>query len=55
MFFVFDAFKVRLERARAGGSEEARALLREVGREALVEHAEWLLARRERPLSFVHR
>ena len=51
MFGVFDRAMRQLHRL-AGG--EAR-IMREVGHEALVEQAEWLLARRDRPLRAVSR
>lgn len=52
MFLVFDVVKRRIAKLPPQSTVEAEALLLETGREALVEHADWLLQRRERPLSF---
>ncbi len=52
MFLVFDIVKSRIAKLPPQSSREAEALLLEIGREALVEHADWLLQRRERPLTF---
>jgi hypothetical protein len=55
MFSVFDRALHQLHH-RAGGESTGQAqVLREVGREALVEQAEWLLARRDRPLRVIGR
>jgi hypothetical protein len=53
MFFVFDKALVLLKNAK-GRDDEVRTIARELGREALAEHAEWLLLQRERPISMVH-
>jgi hypothetical protein len=53
MFFVFDTVKRRLAQLQPEAAHEAEAIILELGREALVEHADWLLQRRERPLSFI--
>ena len=53
MFGVFDRAVHRLHRVAAGGSADEARIVREVGREALAEQAEWLLARRDRPLRAV--
>jgi hypothetical protein len=53
MFGVFDRALHRLHRVAGGGSDDQARIVREVGREALVEQAEWLLARRDRPLRAV--
>ncbi len=50
MYVVFAVAKERLEK-KAG---DPAAVLAELGHEALVEHADWLILHRERPLSFVH-
>ncbi len=52
MFLVFDVVKRRIASLPPQSPREAEALLLEIGREALVEHADWLLQRRERPLTF---
>lgn len=54
MFLVFDKARSRLSAIDKDGSANAQTLVRELGQEALIEHGEWLLARRDRPLSFVH-
>jgi hypothetical protein len=43
----------RLEDIKAGKPGDAKEIVRQLGREALVEHADWLLARRDRPLVLV--
>lgn len=52
MFLLFDIVKRRIANLSPQSSRDAEALLLEIGREALVEHADWLLQRRERPLTF---
>jgi len=52
MFLVFDVVKRRIAKLPPESAHEAEAILMETGREALVEHADWLLQRRERPLTF---
>ena len=52
MYLVFDIVKRRIAKLPSQSPREAEALLLEVAREALVEHADWLLQRRERPLTF---
>ena len=54
MFGVFDRAMRQLHRLADGPGGAAR-IVREVGHEALVEQAEWLLARRDRPLRAVGR
>jgi hypothetical protein len=54
MFGVFDHALRQLHMLARGGADQAPAI-RDVGREALVEQAEWLLARRDRPLRVVGR
>ena len=53
MFFLFDAVKRRLANLPPEATHEAEAIILELGREALAEHADWLLQRRERPLNFI--
>jgi hypothetical protein len=53
MFAVFDRGLHRLR--HASGAEETAQILHDLGREALVEHGDWLLARRDRPLRVVSR
>ncbi|HXW77342.1 MAG TPA: hypothetical protein VEJ20_08035, partial [Candidatus Eremiobacteraceae bacterium] len=53
MFHVFDFAKRRLARIREGGEGNAAAVIEELGREALTEHANWLVLHRERPMTFV--
>lgn len=50
MFAAFDAANRRL-RDHIGNPSD---VLRELGHEALTEHADWLTLRRERPITFVH-
>ena len=50
MFTVFDAARRRLRER----PDDPRAVLEQLGREALTEHAEWLILHRDRPLTFVH-
>ena len=52
MYIVFDVVKRRIAKLSPQAAHEAEGLLLETGREALVEHADWLLQRRERPLTF---
>jgi len=53
MFVVFDRAKARLDALADPNSAPGRELVRELGRAALIENADWLLTRRERPLAFV--
>jgi hypothetical protein len=61
MFVVFDQTNRRLTplttrpAASLNGREcqDAAELIRDLGREALVENGDWLLTRRERPFTFV--
>jgi hypothetical protein len=55
MFGVFDRALHQLHRLAGGGPGGQVQVVREVGREALVEQAEWLLARRDRPLRVLGR
>jgi hypothetical protein len=52
MFFVFGTAETLLERAK-GHDDRVRLVARELGREALGEHADWLLSQRERPIALV--
>ena len=53
MFLVFDHARRRLNAAKRGLGGDPGDVIAEVGREALSEHADWLLLRREYPLSLV--
>jgi hypothetical protein len=53
MFLVFDFARTRLAAILNGYEGSPSALLEELGREALVEHANWLILHRERPLTFI--
>lgn len=53
MFFVFDRALMLLKSPNTSEAD-VRTIAAELGREALAEHAEWLLAQRERRLSLVH-
>jgi hypothetical protein len=55
MFGVFDRALHQLHRLSGGAPGGQAQVVREVGREALVEQAEWLLARRDRPLRVLGR
>src|SRR5665213_1090490 len=55
MFGVFDRALHQLHRLGGGATAGRSQVVHEVGREALVEQAEWLLARRDRPLRVVGR
>jgi len=55
MFGVFDRALHQLHRLAGTGPAGQAHIVREVGREALVEQAEWLLARRDRPLRVLSR
>ncbi len=50
MFVVFDRARRRL-RDVEDNSDAARAIVRKLGQESLIEHADWLLARRDQPIS----
>lgn len=55
MYVVFDFALRRMHRMLKNHADgQALAVLEELGREALAEHADWLVLHRERPLSFVH-
>lgn len=53
MFLVFDHARRRLSNSARGLGGEPKEIVHELGREALSEHADWLLLRREYPLSLV--
>jgi len=53
MFVVFDRARLRINAVLRGGPGSVPAIVGEIGREALVEQADWLLIRRDRPVSFV--
>jgi hypothetical protein len=54
MFLMFDEAALWLSGEAGRPVVEVRELAAELGREALAEHAEWLLAQRDRPLAIVH-
>lgn len=54
MFLIFDEAYRLLEQTPPPDPLARRELARELGREALAEHAEWLLSQRERPVSIVY-
>jgi hypothetical protein len=54
MIVVFERAKKRLaDMGQAANSPAGERIVRELGEEALIENADWLLNRRERPFSFV--
>jgi hypothetical protein len=53
MFIVFDRAKRRLAAMPDQNTEPGRDVVRDLGRAALIENADWLLTRREHPMSFV--
>ena len=54
MFTVFDYAARRLHDIHEDGAQDsAHLVIEELGREALTEHADWLILHRERPLQFV--
>ena len=55
MFGVFDRALRQLYRVEFGAAGDRRRIFHAVGHEALVEQADWLLARRDRPLRAVGR
>jgi hypothetical protein len=55
MFAVFERALRQLHRASRSAPDDEIRIVREVGREALVEQAEWLLAHRDHPLRVVAR
>ncbi len=54
MFLMFDEAALWLSGEAGRPVVEVRELAIELGREALAEHAEWLLTQRDRPLAIVH-
>lgn len=54
MFLMFDEAALWLSGKAGRPVVDVRELATELGREALAEHAEWLLAQRDRPLVIVH-
>jgi hypothetical protein len=54
MYIVFERASEHLEKIGARDTPEALAVIHDLGEEALIEHADWLLARRDRPLSLAH-
>jgi hypothetical protein len=53
MFVVFERAQVRLDALPPSDIERAQDIVRDLGRAALIENADWLLTRRERPIAFV--
>ena len=53
MFVVFDRARARLAAMPDPNVPLGREVVRELGRAALIENADWLLTRREHPLAFV--
>jgi hypothetical protein len=53
MHFLFDDARQRLDEIGAGAPGSRRHVVFELGREALVEQADWLLTRRDQPLSLI--
>ena len=53
MFVVYDRARLRINAILRGGPGDVAEVVDEIGREALVEQADWLLIRRDRPVSFV--
>jgi hypothetical protein len=54
MFIVFDRAKTKLQELGSERAAEALAVIHELGREALIEHADWLLTQRDRPIDVAH-
>lgn len=54
MYLMFDEASLWLDGKGGRPPAEVRELAAELGREALTEHAEWLLAQRDRPIGLVH-
>jgi hypothetical protein len=50
MLLLFGSARARLDEIAQGRPGDPKTVVRELGREALVEHADWLLMRRDRPL-----
>jgi hypothetical protein len=53
MFIIFDRARRRLQHAARQGIGNRNEIIRDLGREALIEQADWLLTSRERPLAMV--
>jgi hypothetical protein len=53
MFHVFDRARRELLRIERGEPGNAQAVIYELGHAALVEHADWLIMRRDRPMKVV--
>ena len=54
MFVVFDRARRKLQAIGNDDDAEALAVIDDLGQEALIEHGDWLLSRRDRPLSLAH-
>jgi hypothetical protein len=53
MFRVFDRARRELAAAARSSAGDTREIIYELGRAALVEHADWLIMRRDRPMKVV--
>ncbi len=53
MFSIFDSAFRDLRQVESGGPGDPKEILLELGRAALVEHADWLVMRRDRPLKVI--
>ncbi len=53
MFHIFDNARQQLLNIEQGHPGKPREIILALGREALIEHADWLIARRERPMKVV--
>jgi hypothetical protein len=53
MFRVFDRARRELSGIAKGNPEKSREVIYELGRAALIEHADWLIMRRDRPMKVV--
>lgn len=54
MFIVFDRARRKLQAIGDDHTDKALAVIDDLGQEALIEHGDWLLSRRDRPLSLAH-
>jgi hypothetical protein len=54
MFIVFDRARTKLQGIGDVNTDAALAVIDDLGQEALIEHGDWLLSRRDRPLSLAH-
>jgi len=54
MFVVFDRARTKLQAIGDLDTDAALAVIDDLGEEALIEHGDWLLSRRDRPISLAH-